>query len=134
MANQADHVVPHDVDHIRNLEKESNIGNVEHVTDEENALEKPRTFIPENDDDYDVTFKTWIVVAILSWSYGVSFWIVPPLSACMGVVSTQLGDPSAQSFYIPIYTLTITVAFMVCGGMSLIPPPEISETDIILTP
>ncbi|KAH8902476.1 MFS general substrate transporter [Coniochaeta sp. PMI_546] len=36
----------------------------------------------------------------------------------MGVVSTQLGDPSAQSFYIPIYTLTITVAFMVCGANS----------------
>lgn len=119
MATQTESDASRDVDHIHNHEKaDSNVGNVEHVTDEENALEKPQTYIPQSDDDYNVTFKTWIVVAILSWSYGVSFWIVPTLSACMGVVSTQLGDPTAQSFYVPIYTLTITVAFMICGGMS----------------
>ncbi|KAB5517489.1 fungal trichothecene efflux pump [Coniochaeta sp. 2T2.1] len=114
-----DAVAAHDVEHITHEKEDSHIGNVEHVTDEENVpAERPANYIPENDDDYNVTFKTWIVVAILSWSYGVSFWIVPPLSAAMGVVSTQLGDPSAQAWYIPIYTLTITVAFMVCGANS----------------
>jgi hypothetical protein len=99
--------------------QDSNVGNVEHVTDEENVPESPANWIPGNEEEYNVTFKTWIVVAILSWSYGLSFWVVPPLSAAAGVVSTQLGDTSAQSFYVPIYTLTITVAFMICGGMSL---------------
>ena len=99
-------------------DKEVNEGQVAHVsTDDEKTVGQPQTaYVPENDDEYNVTFKTWIVVGILSWSYGISFWIVPSLSSCQGVVATQLGDVSAQSFYISIYTMTVTIAFMVCGG------------------
>ena len=77
---------------------------------------KQTSYIPQSDEEYNVTFKTWIVVAILSFSYGISFWIIPTLSACVTQVATQLGDVSAQAFFLPIYTLTITIAFMVCGG------------------
>jgi hypothetical protein len=39
-------------------------------------------------------------------SYGISFWIVPSLSACGAVVATQLGDPTAAAWYISLYTVS----------------------------
>jgi hypothetical protein len=52
------------------------------------------------------------VVGILAFSYGISFWIVPALSSCQGGVATQLGDVTQQAWYVPIYTMTVTLAFM----------------------
>jgi hypothetical protein len=78
--------------------------------------EKKATYIPQCDDEYNVTFKTWIVVSILSFSYGISFWIIPALSAAQTQVAASLGDASQKAFFLTIYTLTITIAFMVCGG------------------
>ncbi|CAK7210970.1 hypothetical protein SBRCBS47491_000959 [Sporothrix bragantina] len=75
-------------------------------------------YLPQNDEDYEVTFKTWIVVFILSASYGISFWIVPALNSCSTVVATVLGDPAAYAWYISIYLITITIAFMICGANS----------------
>ncbi|KAF2744998.1 MFS general substrate transporter [Sporormia fimetaria CBS 119925] len=83
--------------------------------DIENAVP---SHIPQSDEEYVVTFKTWCVVAILALSYGISFWIVPAISACQTVTATQLGDPSAAAFYVAIYTMTVTIAFMVCGANS----------------
>jgi len=53
---------------------------VEHVeqqssSDSEKAVRQP-TF-PVNEEDYEVTFKTWIVVTILASAYGVSPYHVP---------------------------------------------------------
>ncbi|KJR83763.1 uncharacterized protein SPSK_00105 [Sporothrix schenckii 1099-18] len=76
------------------------------------------SYIPENDEDYDVTFKTWIVVFILSASYGISFWIVPAINSCAPTVATLLGDPTAYAWYVSIYLITITIAFMICGANS----------------
>jgi hypothetical protein len=73
---------------------------------------KNEGYIPYNDEEYNVTFKTWIVVGILAFSYGISFWIVPALSSCQGGVATQLGDVTQQAWYVPIYTMTVTLAFM----------------------
>ncbi|KAH7023911.1 fungal trichothecene efflux pump [Ilyonectria destructans] len=80
--------------------------------------EKAAAWIPQDDTQYDVTFKTWIVASILALSYGVSFWIVPSLSSCQGGVATQLGDASQAAWYVPIYTMTVTMAFMICGANS----------------
>ncbi|KAL2212950.1 MFS general substrate transporter [Sarocladium strictum] len=79
---------------------------------------KNESYIPYNDEEYNVTFKTWIVVGILAFSYGISFWIVPALSSCQGGVATQLGDVTQQAWYVPIYTMTVTLAFMICGANS----------------
>jgi MFS family permease len=43
---------------------------------------------------------------------------VPAISACQAVTATQLGDPSAAAFYVSLYTMTVTIAFMVCGANS----------------
>ncbi|KAM5351110.1 hypothetical protein ACJ41O_003833 [Fusarium nematophilum] len=77
-------------------------------------------WIPTDDSQYEVTFKTWIVASILSLSYGISFWIVPSLSACQAGVAAQLGDASQAAWYIPIYTMTVTMAFMVLATPSLL--------------
>lgn len=105
-----------DLEHVTDSEKldgekEVKTANTENV---ENPVQT--AYIPESDEDYVVTFKTWVVVGILSASYGISFWIVPALSACAVVVATELGDPTASAWYISIYLVTITIAFMICGG------------------
>jgi hypothetical protein len=74
--------------------------------------------VPAADEDYNVTWKTWVVVWILAWSYGISFWIVPSLAAAQAVVSAQLGDVTKQAWYVSTYTVTVTIAFMVCGANS----------------
>jgi hypothetical protein len=58
------------------------------------------TYLPQSDDDYIVTWKTWVVVWILAWSYGISFWIVPSASATAAVIATDLGDVTRSAWYI----------------------------------
>lgn len=53
-----------------------------------------------------------MVVWILAWSYGISFWIVPSASSAQAVIATVLGDVTKQAWYIPTYTITVTIAFM----------------------
>ena len=55
---------------------------------------------------------------MLAWSYGISFWIVPSMAAAQAVTATQLGDATKAAFYIPVYTMTVTIAFMICGANS----------------
>ncbi|KAF9888265.1 hypothetical protein FE257_008834 [Aspergillus nanangensis] len=79
---------------------------------------KEMSYIPQTDEEYNVTFKTWIVVWILAWSYGISFWIVPTYSGTQAVIATELGDVTKQTWYVPVYTMCVTMAFMVCGANS----------------
>lgn len=75
-------------------------------------------YLPQSEADYVLTWKTWTVVWILAWSYGISFWIVPSASAAQAVMATQLGDVTKQAWYVPVYTITVTIAFMICGANS----------------
>jgi MFS family permease len=34
------------------------------------------------------------------------------------VVAIQLGDPTKAAWYVSLYTITVTIAFMVCGANS----------------
>ncbi|KFH45113.1 putative transporter-like protein [Hapsidospora chrysogenum ATCC 11550] len=92
--------------------------NTNHAENKKEETNKEASYIPQNDEDYNVTFKTWIVVWILAWSYGISFWIVPTFSGVQGMIATQLGDVTKQAWYIPVYTMTVTMAFMICGANS----------------
>ncbi|KAK4553386.1 hypothetical protein LTR86_009443 [Recurvomyces mirabilis] len=80
--------------------------------------DKTAHYIPQSDEEYVVTWKTWCVVWILALSYGISFWIVPSAAAAQAVIATQLGDATKSAWYISIYTMTVTIAFMVCGANS----------------
>ncbi|KAF2646137.1 MFS general substrate transporter [Massarina eburnea CBS 473.64] len=92
--------------------------NPSNIPKEQDVETPTNTYTPQTDEEYTVTLKTWCIVIILALSYGISFWIVPALSACQTVTATQLGDPSAAAFYIALYTMTVTIAFMVCGANS----------------
>jgi hypothetical protein len=69
------------------------------TADAEKTTQRP-SYLPQSDDDYVVTWKTWVVVWILAWSYGISFWIVPSASACGGIIATDLGDVTRSAWYI----------------------------------
>ncbi|CAK4033716.1 Major facilitator superfamily domain, general substrate transporter [Lecanosticta acicola] len=62
-----------------------------------------------------VTLKTWIVCTILSIGYGLSFWAVPVMSAIGSEVCADLGDATAYSWYIPAWTIAITISFLWFG-------------------
>lgn len=55
-------------------------------------------YLPRSDADYVVTWKTWAVVWILAWSYGISFWIVPSAAAAQAVIATDLGDVTKEAW------------------------------------
>lgn len=59
-----------------------------------------------------VTAKTWVVVFILSLGYGLSFWPIPVLAAIQTEIATSLGKSSDSIWYIPSWSLAITVCFL----------------------
>ncbi|EME47819.1 hypothetical protein DOTSEDRAFT_167204 [Dothistroma septosporum NZE10] len=65
-----------------------------------------------------VTLKTWIVCVILSIGYGLSFWAVPVVSAIGSEVCADLGDPTAYSWYVPAWTIAITISFTWFGPLT----------------
>ncbi|KAF2031206.1 MFS general substrate transporter [Setomelanomma holmii] len=82
---------------------------------EQDAENQAAGYLPRSDEEYNVNTED----VILSLPYGISFfWIVPSLSACAAVVATQLGDPTKAAWYVSLYTITVTITFMVCGANS----------------
>ncbi|OAG09948.1 MFS general substrate transporter [Paraphaeosphaeria sporulosa] len=63
-----------------------------------------------------VTFKTWIVVMILSCGYGLSFWPIPVMANIGGLIATSFDQPTSYVWYIPAWTISITCCFMICGA------------------
>lgn len=59
-----------------------------------------------------VTPKTWVVVFILSMGYGLSFWPIPVFAAIQTELATSLGDPNGYIWFIPSWSLAITVCFL----------------------
>ncbi|KAF2704725.1 hypothetical protein K504DRAFT_472070 [Pleomassaria siparia CBS 279.74] len=87
------------------MDKADTVDHIEHysASDSEKAVSQPA--YPVNEEDYEVTFKTWVVVTILASAYGISFWIVPAIA----VIAT----PSTS-----LYTICNAIAFMICGANS----------------
>ncbi|KAF2142679.1 uncharacterized protein K452DRAFT_350960 [Aplosporella prunicola CBS 121167] len=65
-----------------------------------------------------VTPKTWVVAMILSAGYGLSFWPIPAVSAVGELlVAEEFGeDVTAANWFVPAWTIAITVCFMICGS------------------
>jgi Na+/melibiose symporter-like transporter len=101
---------------IRQHERDSS----SHISsNEEKGVQAPNpSAYPTRDEDYVVTFKTWIVVAILASAYGVSFWIVPAIAPIATQVATKLGNPAAAGWFTSLYTICNAIAFMICGANS----------------
>ncbi|KIW78193.1 hypothetical protein Z517_08026 [Fonsecaea pedrosoi CBS 271.37] len=90
-----------------------------HGIDQETKLESADVVEDVNSDEEEepvVTFKTWIVVGILSCGYGLSFWPIPVMANIGGLIAGELDAPSEYIWFIPSWTISITVCFMLCGA------------------
>lgn len=63
-----------------------------------------------------VTFKTWIVIFWMAVGFGFSFFAVPLFGAVQTDIAADLGDPLSTYWFIPSWSLAITVAFMLGGA------------------
>ncbi len=45
--------------------------------------------------------------------YGLSFWPIPVMAAIESQIATSLGNPARAVWFIPAWTLSITVCFMI---------------------
>ncbi|KAL1892009.1 hypothetical protein Sste5346_007353 [Sporothrix stenoceras] len=80
---------------------------------------QPAGGVPNEARDEDVvTLKTWIVVTVLSCSYGLSFWMVTSLGAAQTFIATQLGNPANSAWWTTVYTMCTAISFMLFGGNS----------------
>jgi hypothetical protein len=52
--------------------------------------------------------------------YGLSFWPIPVMAAIETQIATSLGEPGKVGWFIPAWTLSITVCFMI-WSVSAIP-------------
>ncbi|KAK6429261.1 hypothetical protein LTR95_014595, partial [Oleoguttula sp. CCFEE 5521] len=67
-----------------------------------------------------MTWKTWLVIFILSSCFGLSFWPVPTTAAMQGKLGAKLGDATGTSiyWYIPAYTTGCALGFLIAGANS----------------
>lgn len=80
------------------------------------AATPPQTFVTP--DTTTITPKTWLVIFILSSTFGLSFWPVPTTSAMMARLATQFGAPTASAWFIPAYTTANAIGFLLAGANS----------------
>ncbi|EME77273.1 uncharacterized protein MYCFIDRAFT_42500 [Pseudocercospora fijiensis CIRAD86] len=68
----------------------------------------------------NITWKTWVVIFILSSCFGLSFWPVPTTSAMQTTLASKLGDAGGTSvyWYIPAYTTGNALGFLIAGANS----------------
>ena len=58
------------------------------------------------------------IYKVLSAQYGISFWAVPSISTAGATIATQLGNPTEAVWFTSVYTLALTVGFLLCGANS----------------
>ncbi|CAK7222167.1 hypothetical protein SBRCBS47491_004777 [Sporothrix bragantina] len=66
----------------------------------------------------DTTWKTWIVIFVLSSSVGVSFWPVPTTSPMLATLAAQFGNPTSSSWYLSSFTTGCALGFLISGTNS----------------
>lgn len=67
-----------------------------------------------------VTWKTWLVIFVLSSCFGLSFWPVPTTAAMQAKLAPLLGDAAGTTsyWYIPAYTTGSSLGFLIAGANS----------------
>ncbi|KAF2013899.1 MFS general substrate transporter [Aaosphaeria arxii CBS 175.79] len=65
-----------------------------------------------------VTMKTWSVIFVLSATFGLSFWPVPTTAALQTKLSIAFNDPVSAFWYIPAYTSSNAIGFLIAGANS----------------
>lgn len=57
--------------------------------------------------------NNFFFLQILSLGYGLSFWPIPVMANIGGAVATEFGSPNKSIWFIPAWTLSITICFMI---------------------
>ncbi|KAF2404505.1 MFS general substrate transporter [Trichodelitschia bisporula] len=65
-----------------------------------------------------VTAKTWLVIFVLSSTFGLSFWPVPTTGAMQTGLGARWGDITSTYWYIPAYTTANALGFLLAGANS----------------
>ncbi|KAF2840344.1 MFS general substrate transporter [Patellaria atrata CBS 101060] len=69
-------------------------------------------------DTVPLTWKTWVVIFILSSTFGLSFWPVPTTAALQSQLGLRWGDPVSVGWYVPAYTTANSIGFLLAGANS----------------
>jgi MFS family permease len=70
------------------------------------------------DIEYEMTWKTWWVIFILSATFGLSFWPVPTTAALQTQLGIKWGASTAVYWFIPAYTSGCALGFLIAGANS----------------
>ncbi|KAG9258701.1 fungal trichothecene efflux pump [Emericellopsis atlantica] len=65
-----------------------------------------------------ITLKTWVVIFILSATFGLSFWPVPTTAAMQAGLAAQFGEPQSLVWFVPTYTTATSIGFILAGTNS----------------
>ncbi len=96
------------------------------------AVPQSERCVGSDDDEYEVTAKTWVVVLVgdmrlgdadeaktiqvLALSSAISFLVVPSVAYVQGTITTQLGSPEDTTWFISVVAITIVTYFMISGA------------------
>ncbi|KAJ5246552.1 acyl-CoA dehydrogenase [Penicillium chermesinum] len=111
---------------LSHAEKTDPVEHVEKTPGDSTTLEElhyvpsagTKHFQPETDVEYVVTFKTWVVIFMLTVTGSVCYWLVPALSGIENQIAAELGDVTKGTWITAVYNLGAVVAFLVCGPNS----------------
>lgn len=87
---------------------------------DEDVTPSPSGGVSDSGDPEHITWKTWVVIFILSSCFGLSFWPVPTTGAIQAKLAPMLGDEAGTSsyWYVPAYTTGSSLGFLIAGANS----------------
>ncbi|PGH14369.1 hypothetical protein AJ80_05959 [Polytolypa hystricis UAMH7299] len=97
-------------------EKTDEDGDVENV---EEVFPIPADGLNPDGDPITLTWKTWLVIFILSAAFGLSFWPIPTTSSIQARLGAHFGgDQSLVGWYVPAYTTASSLGLLIAGTNS----------------
>ncbi|CAK7207893.1 hypothetical protein SEUCBS139899_010708 [Sporothrix eucalyptigena] len=97
----------------RNVAEKHDVENIEAVPEAGNTL------TTLDGSEVEMTWKTWLVIFILSSTFGLSFWPVPTTGAMQSQLVVWFGgNQSLVGWYVPAYTTANAIGFLLAGTNS----------------
>ncbi|OAA63518.1 Fungal trichothecene efflux pump [Niveomyces insectorum RCEF 264] len=103
----------------RHTGEKHDLENVEHAVPAESTGDSGNVLRTLDGSEVVMTWKTWIVIFILSSTFGLSFWPVPTTGAMQAQLVVWFGgDPALVGWYTPAYTTANAIGFLLAGTNS----------------
>ncbi|ERS98189.1 uncharacterized protein SPSK_06068 [Sporothrix schenckii 1099-18] len=102
-------------DRVANTSEKHDVENVENTL----TPREGNTLTTLDGSEVQMTWKTWLVIFILSSTFGLSFWPVPTTGAMQSqIVAWFGGDQALVGWYVPAYTTANAIGFLLAGTNS----------------